>query len=43
VNRPGVHPEACCRFLLGDRKHEPATADMVAQGLWLAVPCFLNQ
>jgi hypothetical protein len=30
VNRPGTHAEERCRLLLGDREHEPATADVVA-------------
>jgi hypothetical protein len=43
VNRPGVHPKTCGCFLLGDGEHQPATADVFAQGLWLKLPCLLNQ
>lgn len=43
VNRPRIHSEECCCLLLGDGEHEPATADMVAQGLRLEVPFLLNQ
>jgi hypothetical protein len=43
VNRPGVHPEPHCRFLLSNGENEPTAPQMLPQSLRLKVPSFWNQ
>jgi hypothetical protein len=43
VNCPGVDAKAERRLVLGDREHEPATADMLPKGLNLEVARLPNQ